>query len=100
MNKREIPGRPANAALNGDPPKSRIRKSGKTSKAHPLVPASPRPSLPGFWESTSLDELAQDQGVGPLTDFGKITGTWPGEIDDGFEDAIAALRTVGITGKG
>lgn len=45
-----------------------------------------------FWESPSLDELAQAQNVGPMVDIRALFGTWPGEMDDGFEEAIDELR--------
>ena len=43
-------------------------------------------------ELKSLDELAREQGVKPVEDARELFGTWPGEIDDGFEDAIDELR--------
>ncbi|MFZ2208145.1 MAG: hypothetical protein WAV22_05710 [Porticoccaceae bacterium] len=45
-----------------------------------------------FWESPSLDELAQAQNVDPMVNIRALFGTWPGEMDDGFEEAIDALR--------
>lgn len=45
-----------------------------------------------FWESPTLDELAQAQNVRPLADVRAIFGTWPGEMNDGFEEAIDELR--------
>lgn len=45
-----------------------------------------------FWESPTLEELARRQGVKPMTDVRKLFGTWPGDPDDGFEEAINALR--------
>jgi hypothetical protein len=45
-----------------------------------------------FWESPSLDELAQSQNVQPLTNVSVLFGTWPGEEDDGFEASIDELR--------
>lgn len=45
-----------------------------------------------FWESPTLEELARRQGVKPMTDVRKLYGTWPGDPDDGFEEAINALR--------
>ena len=47
-----------------------------------------------FWTSPTLDELAKMQNVGPL-DAGALAGTWPGEVDDGFDDAIDELRHAG-----
>ena len=53
---------------------------------------------PDFWTSPTLDELAKAQNVGPL-DTAALRGTWPGEDDDGFEDAVDALRHAGLDEK-
>ena len=45
-----------------------------------------------FWESPALEELARAQNVKPLTDVQVLFGTWPGDEDDGFEEAIDDLR--------
>lgn len=45
-----------------------------------------------FWKSKTLDELAEAQQVHPIEDVQTLFGTWPGEIDDGFEEAINTLR--------
>ncbi len=50
----------------------------------------------GFWESPSLDELAQKQEVKPLSDIRELFGTWPGDVEDGFEEAIKELRHASI----
>ena len=50
-----------------------------------------------FWTSPTLDGLAKAQNVGPL-DTAALRGTWPGEDDDGFEEAIDELRHGGLTG--
>lgn len=44
-----------------------------------------------FWASPTLHELAKAQNVGPL-DPAALRGTWPGEDDDGFNDAVEELR--------
>ena len=41
-----------------------------------------------FWESPTLEELAQVQNGKPLIDVWALFGTWPGDLDDGFEEAI------------
>ena len=48
-----------------------------------------------FWESPSLEDLAHSQDVQPLADVRTLFGTWPGEEDDGFEEAINELRHPG-----
>lgn len=45
-----------------------------------------------FWDDKSIDELNEEQQVSPIEDLSEITGTWPGEIDDGFEELIDRLR--------
>lgn len=52
-----------------------------------------------FWESPSLEELAKAQGVKPMKDASEIIGTWPGEVDDGFEEWIDELRHPGRKGS-
>ena len=53
------------------------------------------PTPHDFWTSPTLDELAKAQNVGPL-DTAALRGTWPGEDDDGFEEAIDELRHGGL----
>jgi hypothetical protein len=45
-----------------------------------------------FWQSLSIEELAEIQGVKPIDDITMLFGGWPGEPDDGFEQDIQALR--------
>ena len=45
-----------------------------------------------FWESPTLDELAEAQGVKPIDDINVLFGTWPCDDDDRFEDMIDKLR--------
>lgn len=52
-----------------------------------------------FWESPTLDELAQAQDVSPMADVRAIFGTWPSETNDDFEETIDELRHSHI-GKG
>lgn len=60
-------------------------------KAADLLPQG-TPVARGFWESPSLDELAQTQKVQPLTNVRVLFGTWPGDDNDGFEAAVDDLR--------
>lgn len=46
----------------------------------------------GFWETPSIGELTRYQKVLPITNVEALFGTWPGEENDGFEDAIDKLR--------
>jgi hypothetical protein len=52
-----------------------------------------------FWESPTLDELAQAQNVEPVTDVKILLGGWPGDPDDGFEDEILRIRHFGVVGE-
>jgi len=52
-----------------------------------------------FWESPTLDELAQAQDVEPMDDIRALFGTWPGDIDDDFEEAIDDARHSRMSGK-
>lgn len=67
------------------------RLEGREGEAADLLPQG-TPISRDFWESPSLDELAQAQNVGPMMDIRALFGTWPGEMDDGFEEAIDELR--------
>jgi hypothetical protein len=67
------------------------RLEDKETEAIELLPLG-TPISRSFWESPSLEELAQTQNVEPLTDIRSLFGTWPGEVDDGFEAAIDELR--------
>lgn len=67
------------------------RLEDRESEAADLLPQG-TPISRSFWESPSLDELAQTQNVRPMTDVRTLFGTWPGEIDDGFEETIDELR--------
>jgi hypothetical protein len=59
-------------------------------RADLLPQGTPLPT--DFWQSLSIEELAQAQGVKPIDDITLLFGTWPGEPDDGFEEDIQTLR--------
>ena len=67
------------------------RLEDREGEAADLLPQG-TPVSRNFWESPALDELAQVQNVGPMANVRALFGTWPGEIDDGFEKAIDELR--------
>ncbi|MCR4318251.1 MAG: hypothetical protein NUW37_18060 [Planctomycetes bacterium] len=52
-----------------------------------------------FRDSKSIDQLADEQGVRPVTDLSNLRGAWPGEVDDGFEEEINHLRNQNISGE-
>ena len=52
-----------------------------------------------FWQAPSLDTLAEIQGTVPMHDISTIFGTWPGELDDGFEALIRDLRRRDVAGE-
>jgi hypothetical protein len=51
-----------------------------------------------FWAMLSLEDLAESQSVLPLSDVAAIAGTWPGDADDGFEEAVLRDRLSSIPG--
>ena len=53
-----------------------------------------------FWQSPTIEELAVAQGVGPVQDVRSLSGTWPGEPDDGFEETIGDLRQEDVIREG
>lgn len=73
------------------------RLEDREDEAAELLPQG-TPVSRDFWESPTLDELAESQHVQPMADVRTIFGTWPGEDDDGFESAIDDLRHREISG--
>jgi hypothetical protein len=57
------------------------------------------PQYYDFWSSRTLEELAQIQGVKPINDITSLYHTWPGNLDDGFEEFVEKLREESIAGK-
>jgi hypothetical protein len=68
-----------------------LKLEDRENEAVDLLPQG-TPISRSFWDSPSLDELAQTQNVRPLADIRTLFGTWPGDINDGFEDAVDELR--------
>lgn len=73
------------------------RLEGREDEATELLPKG-TPISRDFWESPTLDELAQSQQVQPMADVRSLFGTWPGEADDEFEASIDELRHPHATG--
>ncbi len=68
---------------------------GTEVRIEPLRPVEQResPSHDEFWRDRTLDEVAAEQGVKPVTDLDEARGGWPkDELDDGFEQAVASWR--------
>jgi hypothetical protein len=63
----------------------------KEDEAADLLPKK-TPLSHDFWKSPSLEELAESQHVQPVTDLSTLLGSWPGELNDGFEESIDDLR--------
>jgi hypothetical protein len=64
-------------------------------RVEPLLAVERResPSQEEFWRNRTLDEVAAEQGVKPITDLDEALGGWPeDELDDGFEQAVASWR--------
>lgn len=67
------------------------RLEGRDDEAVDLLPQG-TPISRNFWESPTLEELARSQNVQVMTNAQGLLDTWPGEVNDGFEAAIEALR--------
>jgi hypothetical protein len=71
------------------------RVEAKEDQATEILPSGA--PLPGdFWQALSFEELAAAQGVGPLTNIDALAGTWPGDVNDGFEEAVHKLRQANV----
>lgn len=75
------------------------RLEDRENEAIELLPQG-TPISRDFWESPTLDELAEAQNVKPFANVQALFGTWPGEVDDGFEEAIDELRHSGLATGG
>jgi len=67
------------------------RLEDREDEAAELLPQG-TPITHAFWESPTLEELSQAQNVQPIADARVLFGTWPGDVNDGFEAAIDELR--------
>jgi hypothetical protein len=47
----------------------------------------------------TIEDLARMQGVKPIKDVSALFGTWPGDINDGFEQFVQELRRNNKTQK-
>lgn len=63
----------------------------REGEAADLLPQG-TPISRNFWESPTLDELAQAQNLRPMADVRALFGTWPGDMGDGFEQDVDDLR--------
>ena len=75
------------------------RLEDRENEAVDLLPQG-TPISRDFWESPSLEELARAQSVQPMADVRSLFGTWPGDVDDEFEETIDELRHLSFTGGG
>jgi hypothetical protein len=50
--------------------------------------------------SRTFEEIAKQQGVGPVEDPNELVGGWPGDVDDGFEEAVLAWRQQRLSAQG
>ncbi len=73
------------------------RLPNKEDEATKLLPQG-SPISYGFCESPTRDDLAQTQNVQPMKDVRSLFGTWPGELDDGFERIMDDLRHSQLAG--
>lgn len=73
------------------------RMESREEERKDLLPqGTPLPS--DFWQALSLEDLAESQAAVPLQDVSVLFGTWPGDIDDGFEELIGDLRKRNMAG--
>lgn len=75
------------------------RLEDRENEAVDLLPQG-TPISRDFWESPSLEELARAQSVQPMADVRLLFGTWPGDVDDEFEETVDELRHLSFTGGG
>jgi hypothetical protein len=71
------------------------RVEAKEDQAIEILPSG-APLHGDFWQAMSFDELAATQGVRPLTHIDSLVGSWPGEVNDGFEESVHNLRQANI----
>lgn len=45
-----------------------------------------------FWETKSIEQLAEEQGVKPIGDISELAGDWP--PDESLDEFLAFLREV------
>lgn len=46
-----------------------------------------------FWENKNADEIAKEQGIGPIQDVNDLFGYWPADADfDSFYNAAVNSR--------
>jgi hypothetical protein len=72
-------------------------ESRETENMDLLPQGTPLPT--DFWQSLSLEALAEAQGAQPMNDISALFGTWPGDPEDGFEELIADLRERNVIGE-
>ncbi|MFW5640780.1 MAG: hypothetical protein ACOC0H_06425, partial [Thermodesulfobacteriota bacterium] len=63
-----------------------------------LIPQG-TPITRDFWESMTLDELAEAQNARPVTDAETLLSGWPGNPEDGFEEENHKIRQRGMIGE-
>jgi hypothetical protein len=56
-----------------------------------LISRLPNAPLSSFWKRSEFDELAEQQGIYPMSDLSKITGGWP--EDEDIDAFLATLRS-------
>jgi hypothetical protein len=45
-----------------------------------------------FWQNKTVEQLAQEQGVGPISNIEELAGDWPPE--DSMEEFLQFLREI------
>lgn len=80
--------------MKNNDPLLKIRFDGK---AIDLLPQG-TPLSRDFWDSPTIEELAESQNVKLMTNVRALFGIWSGEEDNGFEVAIDELRHPRVSG--
>ena len=70
----------------------RITRAEALRISREILERAERERLEVFLEGFNFDDLARDQCVKSVEDVRTLFGTWPGDADDGFEEAIDELR--------
>ena len=70
----------------------------KQSTSRPTIHRHVKLFSRDFWESPTLDELAQAQNAKPIENVETLLGGWPGDVGDDFEEENRRIRQSGIIG--
>jgi len=88
----EVRGEATYDSKNGNISSFQVKDRALIDQATTIIRGKVRPES-SFWRSKSIDELAAEQGVHPITDFDKLSKDWPEDTDfDSFLKAVRSAR--------